>query len=181
MSAWKLIKHQELASAQSSLVLTSIPQTYTDLKLVFSIRTSLASLHFDDLSLRLNEDSGSNYTIRALRAREGTISGIGQTKDRIESYEACASGSPANTFGSGTAYFSNYTTSGPKSFSVEGFSITNNSGTLVQGGIVSGFWNGNASITSITIFSANGQNLVQYSSATLYGVLKGFSGGVTVS
>jgi hypothetical protein len=46
-------------SAQSSYTFSSIPQTYTDLVLVFS-GTSVAS--FADFGLQLNGDTGSNYS-----------------------------------------------------------------------------------------------------------------------
>lgn len=179
MSAWRTIQHQELGSNQADITFSNIPQTYTDLMLTFSLRTTLGGLNFDDMSMRINGDTGNNYTNRTLRAREGTVSSVGSTPGRLAIHEACAAGAPANSFGSGQLYIPNYTLSGIKSISSMGYSIANNS--TLQGGIIAGYWSGNAAVTSISLFSVNGQNLVQYSSATLYGILRGSSGGVTVS
>jgi hypothetical protein len=44
-----------------------------------------------------------------------------------------------------------------------------------------GLWNNTAPITSITLGSLNSASFVTNSSATLYGITKGSSGGVTVS
>lgn len=179
MSAWTTIQHVELGSNQADITFSNIPQTYTDLILVYSLRTTLGGYVFDDMSMRINGDTGSNYTDRTLRAREGTVSALSGTGSRLVAYEACAGAAPASSFGSGQIYIPNYIVSGNKRVSSMGYSIANNS--TLQGGLVSGLWTGNAAVTSISLFSANGQNLVQYSSATLYGILKGSSGGVTVS
>jgi hypothetical protein len=179
MSAWTTLAHVKLGSNQANITFSGIPQTYTDLRLVYSLRTTLGGLNFDDMSMRINGDTSSVYTNRTLRAREGTLSALSGTGNRLDIYEACASAAAANSFGNGEIYIPNYSQSGTKRISSMGYSIADS--TTLQGGIVSGLWSGNAAVTSITLFSANGQNLVQYSSATLYGILKGSSGGVTVS
>jgi hypothetical protein len=178
MSAWTVIRHQELASNEANITFSNIPQTYTDLILVYSLRTTLGGFNFDDMSMRINGDTSSVYTNRTLRAREGTMSALSGTDNRLAIYEACASAAPANSFGNGQIYIPNYALSGTKRISSMGYSIASNSN--LQGGLVSGLWAGNAAVTSISLFSANGQNLVQYSSATLYGITSGSSGGVTV-
>ena len=180
MSSFIIIQHVELGANQADIVFSNIPQIYTDLMIVYSLRTTLGQgLQFDDMSMRINGDTSSSYTNRTLRAREGAVTAISGTGSRLDIYEACASAAPASSFGSGQIYIPSYTLSGNKRVSSMGYSIANNA--TLQGGLVSGLWTGNAAVTSISLFSANGQNLLQFSSATLYGVLAGNSGGVTIT
>jgi hypothetical protein len=180
MSAWKVIQHIKVTNSTAvNFTFSSIPQTHTDLLLVFSCRTNLG-LSFDDTSIRINGDSSNSYTNRTLRSREGATTPIGGTGNRLDVYESSSTSAAANTFGSGKFYIPNYTLSGNKSISAEGFSGNTNI-SLIQGGLTAGLWTGNAPVTSITLFSANGTSFVQNSSATLYGITKGSSGGVTVS
>jgi hypothetical protein len=69
-----LLETIELTANASSIVFDNIPQTgYTDLKVVFSTRTTLAGgpFYFDDLALRFNGDTGNNYSRINLRYRDG--------------------------------------------------------------------------------------------------------------
>jgi hypothetical protein len=75
-------------------------------------------------------------------------------------------------------YIPNYTGSTAKSVSVDG--VMENNATYAAAGIIAGLWNDTAAVTSVSI-SSEVATLVQYSSATLYGILKGTSNGVTVS
>lgn len=178
---YRLIAHQELASSQASITFSSIPQMFTDLYLVVSPRAEAGSgFAFDDLGLRLNGDTGSNYPNRILRTRDGAVGSFGSTSTSIAFYGSPAASATGNTFGNGHAYFPNYRLSQNKSVSAEGYS-ENNSSTGVQGGLVLGIWNNTAAITSIQVVSLNGWSFAAGSSATLYGITSGSSGGVTVS
>jgi hypothetical protein len=179
---YTLIAHTEVGSGgAANIEFTSIPATFTDLLVQFSLRTTLGpSFNFDDMGLRINGDTGSNYTRRGLRTREGTVGSFGGTTSYIDILSASAAGATSNTFGSGQFYIPNYASAVAKSVSSEGFSESNSS-TLVTGGIVAGLWTGTAAINALRIYSLNSANLVQYSSATLYGITSGSSGGVVVS
>jgi len=162
------------ATAVASIDFTSISSTYTDLLVVYSLRTSLTGgpYHFDDCAIRFNGDTGNNYNRLVLRTRQGST-GSGQTisGNLIALYEASAADATANTFGSGQAYITNYASAEHKSVDIMGASESNNS-TEVQLGFVSGLWKSTSAITSIKLYSQNGTNFVQYSSASLYGIKK---------
>lgn len=176
----KLIEFQELGSAQATITFNSIPTTFTDLVLLFSLRTSRTGDINADVALRFN-GSTSGYTLKSLvgtgsstASRTNPVNTTG-----ISDVLAPASSTTANTFGNGLAYIPNYRSSNAKSVNID---VTNeNNATSSWSQIIAGSWSGTDPITSITLTDLNGTNLVQYSSVTLYGVLAGTDGVTTVS
>jgi hypothetical protein len=65
------ISSTTLTSNQSSIVLSSIPQTYTDLRLVFYG----TSTNNAQAQVRFNSDSSSSYSYQSLTGTSTTISG----------------------------------------------------------------------------------------------------------
>jgi hypothetical protein len=170
-----IIQHQELGSAQASITFSSIPQTFTDLLLKVSLRTDRSASE-DTVRLQFNS-STSNYSGRWLRADDGNNTASGTIGDRnLLLYQNTAS-TTSNTFSSAEVYIANYQASQAKSFSID--TVQENNGGSWRA-IIAGLWNDSAAITSITLSPNVGPNLVQFSSATLYGILKGTSNGVTV-
>ena len=169
----QIIQHQELASTQSSITFSSIPQTCTDLLCVVSDRSTV-----NDAALYLQFNSSTtSYSICRLLGT-GSGGGITQTfSERIAGF-AQNTNYTTSTFANTAIYIPNYKTSNQKSWSAD--SVTENNATGSYAGIISGVWTGTDAITSLTI-SVNGGSLVQYSSATLYGILAGSDGIVTVS
>jgi hypothetical protein len=174
----KVIQFQELSSAQSSITFSSIPQTYTDLYLVISGR--LSSANSEGLFIEFNGVT-SGYSARDLygtgSSAASSTNPFGITSKLFIGSQA-STAQTSNTFGISSAYIHNYTTSNQKAVSVD--SIYENNGSASGMDVVSALWTGTGAITSIIITSNNG-NLVQYSSATLYGITKGSDGIVTVS
>jgi len=174
-----LIEHYEVPSGGiTNFTFSSIPQTYTDLYCVFSLRSTLLG-GFADIGFRLN-GATTNYSGRALRTRSNILSSVNAAGTYIVCYEASGDTATSNAFGNGSLYISNYTSSNAKSISAEGYS-GNNSASDLQGGIVSGLWDDSAAVTSLTIIDANGEDFMQYSSFTLYGITAGSDGTTTVS
>jgi len=170
-----IIQHQELASAQASITFSSIPQTYTDLVLVTSLR-SARSAGFEEYRIYFN-GANSNLSSRYLEGDGGS----GASGTTANGYIGIGNSntSTSNTFSNQQIYIPNYTSSNAKSYSSDSVSETN--GSTAYSDLVAGLWNQTAAITSLTIINGTGNNWVQYSSATLYGILKGTSNGVTVS
>lgn len=163
------------AGGASNIEFTSIPSTYTDLVIHYSLRSTLSGgpFYFDDCALRVNGDTGSNYLVSLARVRQGsTASFNSSTNTMIPLYEATAADATANVFGIGTAYFHNYAGSTQKTIAIQGTSEQNNSGNEYQMGLISGRWNNTSAITTIRLYSQNGANFVQHSSAYLYGIVK---------
>ncbi len=170
----QVIEHQELASAQSSIVFNSIPQTFTDLLIVTSLRDTGSTNGWTNAYVRPNGLS-TNLTTRVLY---GFGSTVGSFSDTFIYHETVGGGSTANTFSNSSIYIANYTASVAKSISVD--TSTENNQTNSINAIVAGLWNSTAAITSLSLVAEVG-NFAQYSSATLYGITKGSDGVTTVS
>lgn len=166
-----LIQHIELGSAQANITFSSIPQTFTDVYLVFSLRGT-TSANSVELRLLPNGVGGSDRVLYGFGSG-GAGSNSGANLRGVTS----AATSTTSTFGSGQVYIPNYTASGAKSISMESLSENNNS--VADMYVLAGLSTTTTALTSLTISPVSG-NFAQYSSATLYGILKG-SNGVTVS
>lgn len=171
MSAWTVISHTELTGSQANITLSSIPQTYDDLCLVLSLRSARGSF-VDAFLVKLN-----NVT-PAMR----TLLGDGASAVSTTSYNAAAPAANAtsNTFSNDICYIPNYaSTTQAKSFSID--SVMENNATDSYQIISASLDSNTAAVTSIVLSTFTANNFVQYSSATLYGITKGSSGGVSVS
>jgi hypothetical protein len=170
MSAWTVIGHVELTSS-NTITFSSIPQTYTDLVLLVSDRSDRAASN-DALILKLN---GSTSTGRRLYGSGSTVTSTANP-DPLDSADT----STANSFSNIIFYIANYaSTTTNKSWFADG--VQENNATSAHQSITAGLYASNSAVTSLSVQPETGTNLKQYSSATLYGILKGSSGGVTVS
>jgi hypothetical protein len=76
----------------------------------------------------------------------------------------------SSTFANMEWYIPNYAGSTNKSTSYDG--VSENNGTLAYAGFYAGLWSNTSAITSLKIESGNGNTMLQYSTATLYGINK---------
>jgi hypothetical protein len=146
---------------------TSIPQTYTDLKVVLSTRDAYAGI-FDGIKITFN----SNTTGYSWRYVEGTGAAVssGNASSQAFGQGGVSSGAnaTASVFGSQEVYIPNYTSSNNKSFSAEG--VQEHNGATGYAYLFANLWANTAAITSISITPYQPVNFVQYTSATLYGI-----------
>lgn len=161
------------SAGAASITFSSIPQTFTDLLVIHSIRKSDTSGSIIRLDLN---GSSSNFTYRSLLG-DGSTAASFSGSTGIAGY-ANFSNYTANTFSSSSTYLPNYTGSTNKSFSVDTVMESNVSSGPNQL-ILAGLWSNTAAITTLSLTAASG-NWVENSTASLYGILKG-SGGATVS
>jgi hypothetical protein len=144
----------------ASIDFTSIPQIYTDLAIKISARWD-ASFNASTLSITFN-GSSANFSSRVIEGSGSSVSSFTSTNNIGN---AQGTSSTANTFSSVDVYIPNYAGSNNKSFSADG--VTENNGTIAYATLNAGLWSQTAAITSIGIAISN---LVQYSTATLYGI-----------
>ena len=175
MSMTKIATVTVGAGGASSIDFTSIPGTFTDLCLVMSLRTSDTGTSWTSANLTIN-GSTANQTARFLYGA-GSGSGASSTNTVIDAW-VNSGNSTANTFNNASLYIPNYAGATNKSFSVDLVTENNTSTALTI--IESGLWSQTAAVTSLKYQPITG-TLVQYSSATLYGITKGSLAGVTVS
>ena len=156
------------AAGASSVTFANIPQTgYTDLKVVMSVRTSWGNVP-DWGSVRFNGDSGNNYSFKYINgsgSAAGSSSASGANHAEITTGWVGAS-STANTFANCEMYIPNYLGSTQKSFSVD--ATGENNASAAYSSLNAMLWTGTAAIFSITLASANGATISQYSTFSLY-------------
>jgi hypothetical protein len=174
----KLIESKTLATAAASIEFTSIPQTFTDLVLVFAFRSDRGSPQFDDALNVVFNNITTGYTNRELRGSGSAASSSTPATTSVFAGFIPAGIATANTFGSGGLYIPNYTAAINKSVSTDG--VLERNDTLAYQQIMAGLWSNTAAITSIKL-SANVSNLIAGSTASLYGITKGSDGIVTTS
>jgi hypothetical protein len=171
----KLIETKTLGTAAASIEFTSIPQTFTDLVILSSLRTNRA-LEVDPVLLRFNS-STTNYTRRVLQGDGSTAASVTSTDNRVG--VAMGADGTSNVFSNSTCYIPNYTGSTNKSSSVDTVSEGNISFAIQ--GIEAQLWSNTAAITSIQALPLFGTQFVAGSIISLYGITKGSDGIVTTS
>jgi hypothetical protein len=151
----------------ANIEFTSIPNTYTDLAILFSIRCVRAD-DIEPLMMRFNGNT-SNYSLRRLNADGSSVASSavsGETGMIVGDINGDTS--TANTFGNGLIYIPNYAGNNNKSVSTD--VVVENNATASSQYLLAGLWSDTAAITTIRLYSRNSHNFKQYSSATLYGI-----------
>jgi hypothetical protein len=164
---YNLISTQTVgAGGASSIDFNSIPQTYTDLLLVVSMRTSGANV-YEDGRIRINGSSANIYTERMLYGN-GSVANTASTTNTQFNWSAVNGGtSTSNTFNNVQLYFSNYAGSTNKPMMNE--TVIENNGTSTMMMAHTGLWASTAAITSLSYYPSAG-TVQQYSTASLYGI-----------
>ena len=150
----------------ASIDFTSIPSTYTDLRVVASIRTNRAP-DSDAIKMRFN-GSSTSFTGKVLYGSGSSASSFAGTTDGIGNAYVPSAYNTASTFGNTEFYIPNYAGSANKSVSVD--SVGENNATYAEMDLIAGLWSNTAAITSISIIPNIGTLLLQYSTAYLYGI-----------
>ena len=152
----------------ANIEFTSIPATYTDLQILASVRSDRNEAQ-DEVDITFNSNT-SNYSSRNLNGSgsgTGSQSNLGAT-NRIRTVYINAATNTSNTFSSVSIYIPNYAGSNNKSVSID--VVQENNDTFANATLLAGLWSNTAAITSIMLDAGLGTNLVQYSTATLYGI-----------
>ena len=155
----------------ASIEFTSIPQTYTDLKIVLSARSDEPA-EADDLAIQINSDgTAGRHSWRIIWGNGSTAnSGNSSSDSKGHGGWVSAANGTASTFSNNEIYIPNYTGSTQKSFSAEGAQENNSTDGLVA--MVANLYNQTTAVTSVKLFSRTDatNKFVQYSTATLYGI-----------
>jgi hypothetical protein len=163
-----LLERTELNASAASITFSNIPQTgYTDLKIVFSIRTDNNSSNYLSAFITFN-GSSTGYSQRMLYGTgSSALSASGSGSYLDWSAYGSTTAATASTFGNGEIYIPNYTGSTNKSVSADSVSETNATNAITA--LTAGLWSNTAAITSIT-FTGNSGNLMAGSTFSLYGI-----------
>lgn len=177
----KLISTVSIGSGgANSITFSNIPQDYADLYVVYSIRTTYAALtaglgiipnvhlptpEYPNLEIGMYGNGSSAFTTTGAYRTIGVING---------------STSTAGAFANGSIYIPNYSVSGIYK-SITGDCVMENNATAASSTLHVVRTSTTNAITSFGLADGtSGENLAQYSSASLYGIIKG-SGGASVA
>ena len=172
----KLIESKTLGTAQASIEFTSIPNTFTDLVFLWSLRaTGNGNDNVGDTTVTFN-GSSANFTFRYLGGQGINAFSASGTSGFLGWHPSNTATS--NTFGNSSLYIPNYTGSTNKSYSVD--QVSENNATVTYSSIVAGLWSNTATISSVAFFTSASTFAIG-STISLYGILKGSDGIVTTS
>ena len=163
--SYTLIERRELTSDSSSILFENIPQIYTDLVILASLRNSSGSNQNGTLTLN---GSTTGYSERLLFGNGSSPFTDATSGSRINwtDHNTSTNGTP-NTFSNSHIYITNYRAATAKSVSSESVQENNTTNTIQY--INGALWNNTAPITSLALASSSG-NLVAGSSVSLYGI-----------
>ena len=148
----------------ANIEFTSIPQTYTDLKIVYSLRSNDTNANGGNFFyFQFNNTGFTGLSARILGGNGSTTNtGSGSLYAFMNPSDFTAS-----TFSNGEFYMPNYTSANNKSYSIE--SVNENNATAANVNLGAGLWSNSAAVTSVKFAPYSG-SFVQYSTATLYGI-----------
>jgi hypothetical protein len=158
----KLIATQTVTTAQPNITFSDIPQNFTDLHVLYSLR---ATADTDTYEIKLNTSS-ANFSHRFLRGEVGSVGTDGRTDNDFVT-SVTKSVFTANTFSNGSLYFPNYTSSNFKSISED--TVLENNATDGRQKIAAALWSNTSAINAVELTVLTG-NFAVGSTISLYGI-----------
>jgi len=162
-TTYEKIATTTLSSSQSSFTFSSIPSTYTDIRLIITAIGAGASAY---VAFQLNGDTSSNYSTTFLRG-SGSAASSSRQMNQVRGFILNGSDDLPTTYPalSITDIFS-YAGTTYKTLLSMGLDDKNGSGEINS---IVNLWRSTSAITSITVIGYN-TNLAAGTSATLYGI-----------
>jgi hypothetical protein len=162
------------AGGQAAIDFTAIPNTYTDLVVKFTLRSTASDAggsNPTDARLSFN-NSTSGYSERMIYTDNGTSAASAATSGSFFNWAGTqnSNSNTASTFSNCEVYIPNYAGSTNKSVSSD-VTRENNATGGIQIRLFAGLWSNTAAITSVKLAPDYG-NFAQHSSASLYGIVK---------
>lgn len=168
-TTYDLIASSTLTTTATTISFTSIPQTYTDLKLIVSSRCNYAAAT-SRYRVYFNSTSGANVYGRAEAVSDtSTVSGASnaETDPFYYAMETYGSSATANRFDASEFYIGDYTNA---SFARGLTSLNSTYHYAYTGG--GGWFNFSNAITDLYVVCGNSASFVANSSFYLYGIKK---------
>lgn len=161
-----LLERIELNASAASVTFSNIPQTgYTDLKIVMSVRSNLASV-YDFVKAVFNTGTGT-YSNKVLYGN-GSSAGSNNQGAVVIAGGAVGTTATANTYSNAECYIPNYLGSSAKSVSTD--SVIENNGTEGHDWLIASLCTDTAAINKIVLSPTTGTAFLQYSTFSLYGI-----------
>jgi hypothetical protein len=151
------------AGGASSIDFASIPSTFTDVYIVYAIR-STQTVGAGYVTIKIN-GVNTNLSQKGLYGNGSNAGSFTSPSDYVG--DIVGASATSNTFSNGQIYIPNYAGTTNKSYS--GDSVTENNATGANQVIMAGLWSQTTAINAVSIVSTSG-TFVQYSTASLYGI-----------
>jgi hypothetical protein len=167
--SYELISTTLLGGNQSSVTFSSIVSTYSHLQIRMSVKSDRA-FAFDNMQMRFNSDSGSNYASHWLYSNNSTIvPDYESSTNRIIVARVPDAAANANEFGASVIDIADYKST-TKNKVIKSLYGSNTSTSYPYSGMHTGAWFSTAAITSITLLPVSGTNFTANSRFSLYGI-----------
>jgi len=146
------------ADTATAISVSGIPQTGTDLLLLYSARSSYAGVS-DNIRITVN---GSGTSHRELYGNGSSVNtGTASSNTGVINGDTAT----ANTFGNASIYISNYTVA--QAHSISSDNVSENNGTTASQTISAGLTTSTAAVTAFQI-DWYGTNIKQYTTLSIY-------------
>lgn len=163
-NTYTLIASNTLSTTAASVTFSSIPSTYTDLVLKFSVRNS--GTNTSTVRIRFNA-TATNYSYTYLQGDGSAATSSRASATTFIFTLQNRNSYTANTFSSNEIYLPSYTAAQNKPLSVIGMQEDNSTAITMQA--TAGLWSNTAAVSEIEI-STDANNFVSGSSFWLYGI-----------
>ena len=169
-----LLETIALTQSAASVTFDNLPTSgYTDLKIVYSARSSSTSGYAETVNMKFNNSSTSDYSWRGLYSVTATPgSNNSSSVAQIRAGNVPSANLTANTFSNNEIYIPNYTSGNFKSVSIDSVSEVNGSTDFTYTLMLQAALRSNtAAITSINLsLDAGSTSFVANSTFSLYGI-----------
>ena len=173
MAVWNVIDHDEFSGSATSYEKTSIPASYDHLYFVASARTDVSGAYLGSCKLTFNGTGGTSYDLTTMYAATSTPTSASETgNDCINYIYVTADSVLSDTFGTVKIWVPNYANTSNYKQVLSTWNCPNSSTTNTQWivGKTAGLFKDTAAINQFTFGENTGNNFVQYSTFTLYGI-----------
>jgi hypothetical protein len=175
-TTYTLISSTVIGSNMTTVTISSIPSTYTDLNMLIVAKSSFVDTNWDQIRARYNGDTATNYSDRDIYAQEATVNNA-SAGTANQQFNNAGMYIPASGDSAGTAtwsninfYIPNYTSATNKPinhYTVKRCDNNNNDFMTLDAGL----WRNSATISSISFFLGF-ENFLAGSAFYLYGIKK---------
>lgn len=174
-AAFQLIETIDLGAPTGAIDFQNIPDTFTHLELRLSLRSVRGGIHWDNLLMRFNNDSGANYDNVAPQFSHNALytTGEGINANGFNTIISLpAQTSPSWGYATATVHIPDYTATN-KHKGIHGeSSVQNQAGTgTLYSRESAGVWKSIVAVSRITLTTVTGSNLDTNSLASLYGIM----------
>lgn len=164
---------QTVTGSSTALVqFNNIPQYFTDLYLVSSLRSSSAG-GTDGCAIVLNGDFGTNYSMTVVRNNTGSANSYRFSNSGPMYYnQVPAAGLTTGAFSNDEVWIPNYTGSNFKQLISSWVSENNSTSWDSVMGQHAILWRSTAAITTLRVSTTSGSPMVANSTVSLYGIIR---------